>query len=141
MRPSAVPVLTRGLSDPRPSVRANCANTLGSLREGSEPTVIALLGAWNDPDESVRREATNSIFELNSYFYLRPFLYWPPVEMRKKTADYFAKRLTTPPYSTALTQLLAHPDIRFRQMATNAFQWLGSSNIVNQTSQNASRQP
>jgi HEAT repeats len=141
LRPSAVPVLTRSLSDPRPLVRANCARTLGSLREATEPTVTALLGAWNDLDESVRREATNSIFELPSYYYLRPFLYWPPIEMPQKNADYYASRLSTPPYSTALTQLLAHPDIRFRQMATNAFRMLSNSTVFNQTSQNASRQP
>jgi hypothetical protein len=140
MRASAVPLLTRGLRDSRPSVRENCARVLGSLRVEAEPTVTALLEAWNDPDESVRREATNSIFELPRYFNLRSFLYGP-IQMPQKNADYWARRLTTPPHSTVLTQLLDHSDIRIRQMTTNAFQWLGSSNAVNQTSQNASHQP
>jgi HEAT repeats len=140
LRPSAVPLLTRSLRDSRPLVRAYSANALGSLRIEAEPTVTALLEAWNDPDESVRREATNSIFELPRYFYLRPFLHGP-IETPQKNADYWERRLSAPPYSTVLTQLLDHSDIRIRQMATNAFQWLGVSNVVNQTSQNASRQP
>jgi len=34
--------------------------------------------------------------------------------------------------------LLSHPDIRIRQMATNAFRMVDGSNTLNQTTENAS---
>jgi HEAT repeat protein len=120
---NALPALTNSLTDLRPKVRLNAAAALGYFRNAPDIVGPALLDAWQDPDPSVRRTATNAFFGLAPYSVL----------------DTRAKPYTAPADSSILTRLLDHPDIRIREMATKALRILSSSNAVNQTNENTSR--
>jgi HEAT repeat protein len=135
---SIVLALTNGLHDPRKSVRLSTAEALSHFTQTADLVVPALLDARDDPDESVRSAATKTFFELPPYYHLASVIHWP-MEMSQEQADWYARRYGTTPYSPGLTRLLAHPDIRIRQMATNVFRMLSGSNVVNQTSENANR--
>jgi len=135
---NVLPALTNSLHDPRPKVRLSAATALAYFKDAPEIVGPALLDAWNDPDVSVRRAATNSFFQLPPYSRLSMAVQ-PPLGMSLEQADMYAKRYGTPPYSSVLARLLTDPDIRIREMATNAFRTLSGSNVVNQTSENAGR--
>jgi len=96
-----------------------------------------LLNAWNDPDESVRSAATNAVLKLPPYYHLSTILRGT-IGMSQEQMEILARRYEMPDFSSVMARLLTHPDIRIRQMATNAFRTLSGSNVVNQTSENAS---
>jgi hypothetical protein len=137
---SVVPALTNSLCDPRPLVRAYSANALGVIHDAPETIVPALLEAWNDPDKSVRSAATNAVLILPPYYHLSTILRGT-IGFSPQQMESLARRYEMPDFSFAMVNLLTHPDIRIRDMATNAFHRLKGSNVVNQTSENASRQP
>jgi HEAT repeat len=132
---TVLPALTNSLHDPRPKVRSYAADAVAHFKAAAEP---ALLDLWTDPDEGVRRSATNTFFELPSFYCLR-ILAEAPGWIPRPTADMFATRYGINPLFPAATNLLHHPDIRIRQMATNAFRMVEGSNTLNQTTENASR--
>jgi HEAT repeat protein len=132
---TVLPALTNSLHDPRPSVRAYAADAIGHFKSAAEPAAPALLDLWTDPDNTVRQAATNAFYELPSCSFLRNLGPWP-IGMSQDQADMYARRYGITPYTPALTRLLEHPDIRIRQMATNAFRTLRGSNVVNQSSEN-----
>lgn len=114
---SVFAALVRSFHDPRPSVRNSAAGHITSFPRSAESAMPALLDLWNDPDESVRQSATNAFLELPSYSVFRDL----PVGMSQEQARMFEQRYGVPRPQLALTNLLNHPDIRVRQMATNAF--------------------
>jgi hypothetical protein len=139
---TVLPALTNSLHDPRPLVRSYAADAVGRFKEAAEPAAPALLDLWNDSDEWVRRSATNAFFALPSYYVLtHPTQPQGPAGISQEQADMYERRYGIRSFSSAGTRLLDHPDIRIRQMATNAFRKLSGSNVVNQTSENASHQP
>jgi HEAT repeat protein len=122
--PAIVPALTDSLRDPRAPVRASAAESLGRLGQPAEPAASALLDLWLDPDFSVRRAATNAFLALPAYSALRAPTHngWSlgPVRMSAEQQAMYSRRYginAVPPPNP----LLSHPDIRIRQMATNAF--------------------
>jgi HEAT repeats len=130
--PAIVPALTDSLRDPRAPVRASAAESLGRLGQPAEPAASALLDLWSDPDFSVRRAATNAFLGLPGYSVLRVLVApvhngWSPGPIRmssEQEAMYFRRYgLPVPPPNP----LLSHPDIRIRQMATNAFRMSGAT--------------
>jgi HEAT repeat protein len=137
---NVLPALTNSLHDPRPLVRSYAAEAVVRFREAAEPAAPALLDLWNDSDNIVRQTATNAFYDLPSYTFLRNLGPWPP-GMSQEQVDIYARRYGLPRYTTALTKLLNHPDPRIRQMATNAFQTLQGSDVVDQTHEDATHQP
>jgi HEAT repeats len=133
-----LPALTNSLHDLRPLVRSYAADAVGHFKAAAEPAAPALLDLWTDPDESVRQSATNAFFDLPSFFCLR-ILTQPPTVMSQQLADMFTTRYGINPLFPAATNLLHHPDIRIRQMATNAFRMVEGSNTLNQTTEILSR--
>jgi HEAT repeat protein len=132
--PAIVPALTDSLRDPRAPVRACAAESLGRLDRAAEPAASALLDLWNDPDLPVRRAATNAFLGLPAYSALRDAIvpnHWGPGPIRmssEQQAMYFQRygiNAVPPPNA-----LLSHPDIRIRQMATNAFRMGNGSNTT-----------
>jgi hypothetical protein len=99
-----------------------------------------LLDLFNDPDEAVRVSATNAFFELPSYSVLRTLGPWP-LGLSEEQAEMYERRYGIPSHKVAFAKLLNHPDIRIRDMATNAYRVGWGSNVVNETFENASRQP
>jgi len=134
---TVLPALTNALHDPRPKVRSYAAYAVGRFKAAAEPAASALLDMWNDPDQWVRRSATNAFFELPSFFCLSKLAEAPGWISRPPAAMFATRYGINPPYPTA-TKLLEHPDIRIRRMATNAFRMLQDSNLVNKTTENPS---
>ncbi len=60
-RALTIPVLIDGLSDPRPDVRAVCAESLGWPGEQSRQAVPSLTKALSDPDPGVRNAASEAL--------------------------------------------------------------------------------
>jgi hypothetical protein len=140
---TVVPALTNSLHDPRPMVRAYAAYAIVRFNQAAEIAAPALLDLWNDPAESVRQAATNALYELPSYRALRNLGSSPigPIGLSEEQAEMYERRYGLPRPAPVLARLLDHPDIRIREMATNALQTVTISNVVNQTHENASRQP
>ncbi len=127
---TVVPALANCLRDPRPAVRMYTACALGFFGEQAEPAVPALLDAWNDPDKSVRQFATNAFFQLPAYNVLKTEPQSQILERRYGLTEeqvvmlenrYRTRPPVVLPHDVALSNLLSHPDIRVREMATNAF--------------------
>ncbi|WP_435008810.1 HEAT repeat domain-containing protein [Tundrisphaera lichenicola] len=59
--PALVPSLIRALKDPDVLVRQASARTLGHLRLDAEPALPSLRELAGDPDENVRREASEAV--------------------------------------------------------------------------------
>jgi HEAT repeat protein len=117
---TVLPALTNALHDARTQVRSYATTALGAFKVSAEPAVPALLDTWNDPEEDVRQAATNAFFALPAYAILRQadqLTRLPPGMNVEQQALY--KRYW--PDSSALIRLLDHPDLRVREMATNAF--------------------
>jgi HEAT repeat protein len=135
---TVLPALTNSFHDPRPMVRAYAAYAIVRFNQAAEPAAPALLDLWNDPAESVRQAATNAFYQLPSYNFLQNLGPWP-VGLSEEQAEMYERRYGLPRPAPALTRLLNHPDIRIREMATNALRTLQGSNLVNRTHENASR--
>jgi hypothetical protein len=134
---TVLPALTNSLHDPRPLVRTYAVGAVARFKDAAEPAAPALLDLWNDPDLMVRTWATNSFFQLPSYSRLKIMTESPDLSVGQ--ADMYSKRFGMDTVSPTALKLLNHPDIRIRQMATNAFQRLRGSNVVNQTTELPSR--
>lgn len=126
---TVLPALTNSLHDPRPMVRARAADALDRFREAAEPAAPALLDLWEDPDKTVRQSATNAFFALPSYAILRTAAQVPngpsrppPLGMSQEQAEMYERRYGIRLLNRPLTNLLINPDVRIREMATNAFQ-------------------
>jgi len=138
---TVLPALTNSLRDPRPLVRCYAASAVGDFREAVGRAAPALLDLLDDPDEWVRRSATNAFFDVSRFFVLKTYSQLPDgmsLEQREMYERRYGIRTLS---SSGLSNLLDHPDPRIREMATNAFRKASGSNIVNQTSENHSRQP
>jgi hypothetical protein len=118
-------------------VRTYAVGAVARFKDAAEPAAPALLDLWNDPDLMVRTWATNSFFQLPSYSRLKIMTESPDLSVGQ--ADMYSKRFGMDTVSPTALKLLNHPDIRIRQMATNAFQRLRGSNVVNQTTELPSR--
>jgi HEAT repeat protein len=123
---NVLPALTNALNDLRPKVRTSAAAALVYFRNSPEIVGPALLDLWNDPDQSVRRAATNSFFQLPPFSRLN--IAQLTIGMAQEQADMVAKRYQTLPYSSVLARLMSDPDIRIREMATNVFRKLREPN-------------
>jgi hypothetical protein len=139
LRDTVIPALTNSLRDPRPLVRGTAAGGLGRLGAAAEPLAPALLDLWNDPDKRVRQTATNAFFQLPAYAVLRQAdqLTPLPVGMNDEQTALYKKYW---PDSSALVRLLDHPDLRVREMATNAFRKFKEVSGENPTAQIPKRQ-
>jgi hypothetical protein len=141
LRREAFESLMYSLYDPRSSVRNTVAFHIDDFPEFAELAVPALLDCWSDPDDSVRQVATNAIFRMPEFTILKQI-----DELDKnghsglslQAKMMWFERYGGGPPGPALARLLEHPDPRIRQMATNAFQTLRGSNVVNQTAENTS---
>jgi HEAT repeat protein len=131
-----LPALTNSLHDPRLPVRRAAVSALDLLESAAEPAVPALLDAWNDPDYKMRLLATNAICDMPAYAVLRDINSLSGEEalsQSEKISFFRGVHGYTP--GPRITPLLNHPDIRIREMATNASQKLSENNSQNQTSQ------
>lgn len=135
---TVLPALTNALHDPRPKVRSYAADAVGRFKAAAEPAAPALLDLWNDPDEWVRRSATNALFELPSYRGLQN-QGSRPTGMSFEQAQIFERRYGLHVSTRTLPELLTNADIRIREIGTNVLRTLQGSNVVNQTHENASR--
>jgi hypothetical protein len=137
LRETVLPVLTNALHDPRPLVRSYTARAISHLSEAAEPAASALLDLWNDPDQSVRQSATNAFFDLWAYAVLRQAdqLRIYPAGMNEEEQAFY--KVSWP----RLVRLLDHPDLRVREMATNALQKFKQASGEMPAAQTPSRQP
>src|SRR5262249_48714195 len=109
---NVLPALTNSLHDPRPKVRLNAVDALSHFKNAPNTVGPALLDAWDDPDYSVRRAATNVFFELPAYNILRNahvLTQSAPWMSEKQRATYIKRYWTDPKRPNPLTQLLADP--------------------------------
>jgi HEAT repeat protein len=118
---TVLPALIDSLHDPRPMVRAYAVYAVARFKEAAEPAALALLDLWNDPDKMVRQSATNAFFALPSYAILKTAAQVPN-EMSQEQAEMYERRYGIKLLNRPLTNLLINPDVRIREMATNAFQ-------------------
>jgi HEAT repeat protein len=133
---SACEALMHALHDPRPSIRNCAAGNIAYFPDSAELVVPTLLDLWSDPDESVRRIATNTVFRMPPYTILEQVDLLDKnglsgLSMQAKMMWF--ERYGGGPPGPALARLLDHPDPRIREMATNAFRKLRDTSSGSQT--------
>jgi HEAT repeat protein len=132
------PALIGSLRDPRTSVRKHAATAVGNLREGAEPAVSSLLDLWHDPDDAVRQNATNALYQIPAYTVLKDVSLLDNITTEPARTKWIQQYMTDTP-APQLTQLFQHRDPRVREMATNAVQKLRNSLDGNQAAATPSR--
>jgi FPC/CPF motif-containing protein YcgG len=120
------PALIGSLRDPRTLVRKHAAVAIGNLREDAEPAVSSLLDLWNDPDDAVRQDSTNALYQIPAYTVLKDVTVLDSISTEPARTKWIQRYMTDTP-GPQLTQLLQHRDTRIREMATNAVQKLRNS--------------
>lgn len=123
MPDTVLPALIDSLTDSRVKVRRHAAMAIGSLRENAEPAVSSLLDLWNDPDDAVRWDATNALYQIPAYTVLEHVAILDNITTEPARTKWIQRYMTDTP-APQLTQLFEHRDPRIRQMATNAVQKL-----------------
>lgn len=118
--------LTASLLDPRPSVRKFAAAGLGNFGDAAEPSVPALLDTWADPDDHVRQNATNALFQIPAYALFKDVAALDNITTEPARSKWIQQYLTDTPAAQS-AQLFQHRDPRIREMATNAFHRLKDS--------------
>jgi hypothetical protein len=134
---NVLPALTNSLHDPRPKVRLSAASALAYFKSAPEIVGPPLLDAWDDPDYSVRRAATNAFFDMPPYNALKTYPQFSS-GMSQQQADIYAKRYGLKPNTPELTRILTNSDARIRAMATNALQKLRANISQNSGSDDSS---
>jgi HEAT repeat protein len=113
------PALIASLRDPRSSVRKHAAIAIGNLREDGEPAVSSLLDLSNDPDDAVRQNATDALYQIPAYTVLKDVVVLDNITTEPARTEWI-QRCINDTSAPQFTQLLQHPDPRIREMATNA---------------------
>ena len=122
------PALIGSLRDPRANVRKHAAIAIGNLREDAEPAVSSLLDLWNDPDDSVRQNATNALYQIPPYTVLKDVAVLDSVSTEPARTKWIHRCINdtaAPPF----TRVLQHHDPRIRELATNALQKLSENSF------------